>query len=171
MTGNIAKCFLFFAMGLSMPGIISCNENKQNRPQMQKTTPAVNVIVKKPGSSFNDTVIIQTRAAIFYTPDSLQMQKIKTVNEKNIYDMLVHDCHYQVENARNVLKHEWPHIRIIDVSKARYLLFEKQDGSRMCVDLNNKNDICGLFVFDTKKDPVLVDMPNVNTVLNYYFGR
>ncbi len=41
----------------------------------------------------------------------------------------------------------------------------------MVIDLNAKNNICGLYLFDTKKDPEPVDMPNVDTFLGFYFGN
>jgi hypothetical protein len=99
------------------------------------------------------------------------MEKIKEVNEKVIFDMITHDCYYQIQNARVVLKKYWPRVRIIETSKARYLLFVKANKSNLCIDLNNKNDICGLFLFDRKKDPVLADMPNINTELGSYFSK
>lgn len=80
-----------------------------------------------------------------------------------------HDCYYQMQNARLSLKNDWPKVKIIEVSRARYLLFIKSAGTKMVIDLNDKNDICGIFLFDGKQDPVLVDMPNVDTFLNVYF--
>jgi len=99
------------------------------------------------------------------------MGKIKSVNTKVIFDMLTHNCHYQMENAHIVIKRYWPQIKIVEVSRFRYLLFEKTNKSKVCIDLNDKNDICGLFLFDGKKDPVLVDMPNIDTQLGFYFSK
>ena len=53
----------------------------------------------------------------------------------------------------------------------RYLLFIKANKNIKCIDLNDKNDICGLFLFDTKKDPALIDMPNIDTQLELYFSK
>jgi hypothetical protein len=151
----------------------SCSENskKYNNQQEEKSAKAKPPIIKKPASSFNDTIIVTAKSAVFYTPDSLQMEKIKAVNEKAIFDMITHDCHYQIQNARMVLKKYWPQIHVIEASKARYLLFVKANESKICIDLNNKNDICGLFLFDRKKDPVLVDMPNIDTEMGFYFSK
>ena len=151
----------------------SCSENSKNNNNKQeeqsaKTKPP---IIKKPGSSFNDTISVSVKAAVFYSPDSLQMDKIKGVNEKAIFDMLTHDCHYQMQNARIVLTKYWPQLHVVEATKARYILFVKKNGSKIWIDLNNKNDICGLFLFDTKKDPVLVDMPNIDTELGFYFSK
>jgi len=152
--------------------IYSCNnDNRKNVAQNETIAKPKSPIIKKPGSSFNDTLIIKTKSAVFYMPDSVQMGKIKTVNEKTIYDLLEHNCHFQMENAREVIKKYWPQIKIIETSKYRFLLFEKANKEKKCIDLNDKNDICGLFLFDRKKDPVLVDMPNIDTQLSLYFSR
>ena len=125
----------------------------------------------KPPGSFSDTVIINTTSAVFYNPDSLQLEKIKAISDTMIFESIIHDCFYQMRNARIALKENWPHIRIIEISKARYLLFIKEDNSQQCIDLNTKNDMCGIVVFNRIKDPVLIDIMNINTSLDFYFKK
>jgi len=144
-------------------------EKKIKQPEKDKV--AKHPIIKKPPSSFDDTIIIDSKSAVFYNPDSVQMEKIKLVNEKNIYATITHDCYYQMENARNVIREYWPRIRIVEVVKARWLVFVKADEGKIFIDLDAKNDICGLFLFDPNKDPELADMPNINTVLDFYFRK
>lgn len=136
---------------------------------MEKSGVTKPPVIKKPPSSFDDTVIINSPSAVFYNPDSLQMEKIKSVNENRVYATITHDCFYMMQNARNVIRKHWPRIRVVEVIKARYLLFVKKDQRKICIDLNAKNNICGLFLFDPKKDPELADMPNVDTRLGFYF--
>ncbi len=159
------------AMMLFLFNFSCCEISEKNNPPSEKVLQIKHPIIKKPGSSFNDTIIVYGGSAVFYSPDSLQMIKIKAVNEKDIFDMITHDCHYQMQNARTVIKKYWPELKIIDASKARYLLFVKEDKNKILIDLNDKNDICGLFLFDAKKDPVKVDMPNIDTALGFYFTR
>jgi hypothetical protein len=150
--------------------ICSCNNNTpKDKGQKDTVTENKNHIIPKPGTGFSDTLIINTKAAVFFSPDSIQMEKIKGVNEKRIFDMLTHDCHYQMLNAKNSLSQDWPQIKIVEAKKVRYLLFIKEDQSKLIIDLNQKNDICGLFLFDRKKNPVLADMPNIDTVLRLFF--
>ena len=144
---------------------------KKSEQQGGKKIAAKPPIIKKPASSFGDTLIINRVSAVFYTPDSPQMIKIKAVNEKATFEMIEHDCYYQMRNARMVLKQYWPQVNIVEVSKARYLRFVKNDKSNVFIDLNDKNDICGVFLFDKKKNPVLIDMPNVDTELGFYFKK
>ena len=165
---------LFTICSMIIPGlfIFSCSEPaKKNNYPKEKKSEAKPAIIKKPGSSFLDTIMVDSKSAVFYNPDSLQMGKIKAVNEHATFAMITHDCFYQMQNARIVLKKYWPQIKVIETSKARYLLFVKGDHGKVCIDLNNKNDICGLFIFDREKDPMLVDMPNINTVLGFYFKK
>ena len=150
----------------------SCSEGyKKNTQQAEVSSKTKSLIIKKPGTGFIDTIVIKANSAVFYRPDSIQMEKIKTVNEKATFDMLTHNCHYQMENALIVIKKYWPQIKIIETTKFRYLLFEKTDKSKVCIDLNDKNDICGLFLFDGKKNPALIDMPNIDTQLSLYFSK
>jgi hypothetical protein len=165
---SISLCWIIAALLF----IYSCSDPaKKNEYQEGKKIAAKPPIIKKPASSFEDTLIIDRVSAVFYTPDSLQMIKIKAVNEKAIFEMIEHDCYYQMRNARMVLKRYWPQVSIIEISKARYLRFMKEDKRNVIIDLNEKNDICGVFLFDKKKNPVLIDMPNVDTELGFYFKK
>jgi hypothetical protein len=150
---------------------LGCTGNSENKRNIQKKIIPATLVLSKPPSSYTDTLIITSPSAVFYNPDTLQLEKIKSINKKNIFESLEHDCFYQMRNARMVLKKYWPKVRIIETSKARYLLFIKADKSKKCIDLNSKNDICGIFLFDNKKDPELIDMMNVDTALEFYFNK
>jgi hypothetical protein len=149
----------------------SCSDSVQKNKPVIKNQDNKSITVRKPPSSFEDTIVIDYPSAVFYNPDSLQLDKIKSVYEKRVYETMTHDCFYMMQNAREVLKKHWPRIRIVEVKKARYLLFVKKDRSRFCIDLNKKKNICGMYIFDLKKDPEMVDMPNVDTFLGFYFGQ
>jgi hypothetical protein len=168
MKKNISA-FTIYAMTAIFLLTGSCNQVNTRKMATEKKNKSV--IIKKPGSDYNDTLIIKSKSAVFYIPDTLQMGKIKMVNKKEIFDLLTHNCRYQMQNAREVIKKDWPQIKIIETSTYRFLLFEKANTNKKCIDLNDKNDICGLFLFDRKKDPVLVDMPNIDTQLRLYFSK
>jgi hypothetical protein len=126
---------------------------------------------KKPPSSFSDTVIIRSRSAVFYLPDSAQLVNIKAVNEKMIFESLMHDCFYQMRNARIVIQRDWPDIQVQDVSKERFLNFVRPDGKWKIIDLDSVNDICGIYLFDPGRAPELIDMMNIDTELGFYFKK
>jgi hypothetical protein len=164
----VSICIIFLPVILNF----ACKETtqKEDRDQ-QRNTNEVTIAVKKPPSSFNDTLFITIRSAVFYRPDSIQLATIKRVNKKNIYESLTHESFYQMRNAKVVLQKYWPQIKIIENSNCRWLVFIKADKSKAVIDLNSKNDISGIFLFDPKKDPELIDMMNIDTALGFYFEK
>lgn len=151
----------------------SCNypTKKDKKDTVKEGKKLVRAFISKPGSSFSDTLILKTACAVFYKPDSVQLKKIEAVNQPMVFEGLMHDCFFQMRNARMVLKKYYPQIKIIETTKARYLLFIKEHGGRNLIDLNSNNDICGIYVFNSEKNPELIDMANVDTELRFYFSN
>lgn len=123
----------------------------------------------KPPSQLADTLVVNPGAAVFYFPDSIQLLHIRAVRDKNIFETEEHYCEYQTKNARLLLKKAWPQIHIMETSRHRYLLFIKKDKNNTCIDLDDKSDMCGVFLFDGIKEPELADMMNFDNSLRFYF--
>lgn len=128
-----------------------------------------NQILKKPGSSFTDTMVLQVASAIFYYPDTLQDAKIKAITASNIYNSSVHEMFYQMRNAKMVIKKSYPDLKIVDLINCRFVLIKKKDGSHQIIDLNTYNDAKGLIMTNGIKNPQLADMTNIDTELYRYF--
>ncbi len=156
--------FVFFACSGN-------GDSEKNNTQEEQKSGTIHSGYKKPPSSFSDTIIITGNSAVFYNSDSLQLEKIKEVIEMPVYESNVHDCFFQMRNARMVLKKYWPQIEITETAKYRYILFVKANNKKTCIDHNEKNDMCGIFLFDGIKEPELVDMMNIDTALGYYFSK
>jgi len=109
-------------------------------------------------------------ASVFFQPDSVQMQKIKAANEPMVFESLTHDCFYQMKNARLVIDRNWPSISVIVDSTARWLIFIGSNKT-FTVDLDEVNNICGIYLFDGVKDPVRIDMTNIDSELDFYFKK
>jgi len=118
-----------------------------------------------------DTLMISQPSAIFFTADSLQREKLKARLGENPFEGADHECFYQMKNARTSLKEHWPQIRIYEVTDTIVLLFQREDGQKPFIDLRTKNDLCGLYLFNRKQDPVPADMMGIGTSLERYFTR
>lgn len=153
--------------------LFSCNNNgaasEQEHNKLKNVT-AATVVIKQP-STFQDTLIIHSPAAVFYHPDSFQLLKIKAHTDSMQYAGSMHEYFYQMRNARIVIKKTWPALTIIEAKKYRYLLFIEKNGAKDCIDLDKKNDPYGLFVFDLKKPPRLIDMTNIETGISFYLNE
>lgn len=149
--------------------LISCsNQSSKTGKKESDNNNSIPDVLSKPGSSFQDTLIIRKLSAVIYYPDSVQLEKIKLVTDTNVYKSSVHEFTYQIHNAHLVIEKTWPQIEIIESKNYRYIQFIKKDGSKDLVDLDKENDAYGLFVFNGKKDPVLIDMTNIETEISFY---
>jgi hypothetical protein len=151
--------------------LICCSNLHKDQPADKNNLRSKDTIKTKPPGSFSDTLVINYPAAVFYNPDSTQLAKIKSISEPMIFESAEHDCFYQMRNARIVLKKNLPHVQIIETSKARYIQFIKSDKSFTITDLDTKNDMCGIIFFNRIKDPLLIDMMNIDTEWDYYFKK
>ena len=163
--------FQFFAFFLAVMPVISCSDSPRQKVSAQNKMENKSKVKNKPPGSFSDTININAHSAVFYHPDSLQVEKIKTNTDTMIFESTMHETFYQMRNSRVVLKQYYPHIKIIEVKNARYLLFVKAGGEKEYIDLNTINDPGGLFIFDGHKAPHLVDMTNIETELGFYFSK
>ena len=154
-----AICFI------TVVSVFSCS-NPSNQKQVAKET-----IRTKPPSSFPDTITVSVPSAIFFKPDSLQLEKIKKATDSKIFESMQHDCFYQMRNAGNLLTDQYPKIKIIEVVNASHLLFKMANGQIKIVDLNANNDPCGIYLFRPDKEPRLTDMTNIDTELGFYFSK
>lgn len=147
---------------------LSCNNYQENNAEKSKTLLHA---YKKPVSNYQDSLFINESVAIFYYPDSIQLLKIKNRMDSNVYDGTMHEFFYQMRNAKTVLQKSWPKIKIVHARDCRFLVFQKNNGRNEIIDIDNKNDAYGLFLFDQKKSPQLVDMTNIETALSTYFNQ
>jgi hypothetical protein len=165
---NIIEMKFRFACFLSILLNFSCSDSTGPARHAENKI-EVKYPVKKPPSNFSDTIKIDLPAAVFYSPDSLQLEKIKSVTDVRVFDGSMHEYYYLMRNARSVIKKYFPQLKIIEAKNVRYLLFIGANKERDIIDLDSKNDAYGLFVFDRKKSPQLLDMANIESELGFYF--
>ena len=134
-----------------------------------ETIAEVKQVSTKPGSSFQNMLIITESCALFYKPDSVQKQKIKAVTESQIFESSMHDFFYLQRYARKFLKEHWRGLKIIEAKNVRFLFFIKKDRSSEIIDLDKLDDSYGLILFNRIKSPLQIDMANVETEVPDYF--
>ncbi len=156
---------------IGMVACFACSEQVKQKPATEPLKPVADTIRVKPPSHYQDTLVIKGGAAIFYYPDSLQDRTIQSITDSAIYNSSVHEMFYQMRNARIVLRKYYPRLTIKEARNVRYIRFEGVDGQSQYIDLNTKNDARGMFIFDGKQPPRLVDMTNVETELGFYFKQ
>ena len=149
----------------------ACTNNKENneKPKTEVSLPGKPKL--KPGSTYRDTLKINNLTAVFFSPDSTQLNKMKVVTDSLVFVSMQHDCFFQMRNSSIILKKYYKQVKIIEAKKVRYLLFEMENETKEIIDLDSTYDPCGVYLFDGIKKPVLADMPNIETALGNYFKK
>ncbi len=168
---NIKIAFQFFTFFSAAMLCASCSHSSRTIDVAQSKIENDHLLKTKPQSNFSDTLKINSAAAVFYAPDSLQLEKIKSVTTANVFDANMHEYFSLIKNAHSVIKKYYAQIKIIEAKNVRYLLFITADKITDCVDLDSKKDIYGLFIFNRQKPPVFTDMANIETELGFYFNK
>jgi hypothetical protein len=125
----------------------------------------------KPPSSYQDTLHIETPAAVFYYPDSIQLEKIKSLTDPQVLDGSIHEYYYLQKNARKEVGIFDNRLPIFDAKNVRFLLFINNGKIDTCIDLDTRNDAFGMFISTPLKKPHSVDMANIDRELSAYFGN
>lgn len=157
----------FQLLGIAVILFVSCNNNNPDKGVSEPELTEMNKPTKKPASTSHDTLLIVRPAVVLYHPDTFQLQQIKSQTDSMLYDGMMHDFFYQMRNARAIIKKNWPSLSIVESRNFRYILFKK-DSSHLIIDLDTKTDPYGLIIFNTKKDPIQVDMTNLETGISFY---
>lgn len=142
----------------------SCNQ-KNERSGIKANT---NKPIKhKPQSNFLDSLEIQGPTAVFYYPDSIQLETIKSITDSQILDGTLHELQFQIKYSKKVIRTNWSELNIVDAQNVRFLVFKQDTSILNIVDLDAYDDPYGLFVFNGNKQPVLIDMTNLEQGLHY----
>lgn len=164
---RMTKGRLAFIFSLILAG--ACRQPAQTRKNSISTNSPKQKSYQKPPSSYNDSLKIRSSAVVFFEPDSVQLQKIKAVEDTLFFKGTMHEYFYLMRYAHTFLKEQWPQLKIIEARNVRYLLFQKADKTIDVIDLN-KYEPKGMFAFDQHKAPVLIDIPNIESRIPDYFS-
>lgn len=154
---------IFFLLACRYQSVKKYGQNKNDKKENKSPT--------KPPTFFSDTLKIDSKTAVFYYPDSIQLEKIKARSDTSVYYAVMHEYYSQVRYVHIVLKQYWPKINIVEARNVRYLLFIKSDKTREVIDLDTKFDPYGLFVFDPQKNPSQLELTNAESEIGFYFTK
>src|SRR5688572_21484454 len=157
---------MVFYTFISIMAFIACTS-----PTMQNGTGKPEKLHAKPPSSYQDTLRITDFSAVFYSPDSMQLERIRLLTEEQVFNGSMHEYYYQQRNAGLFFQKHWPQLTIVEAKNIRYLLFVSLDQHTEINDLDKLNDAYGIFVFASGQSPLQIDMTNVETQVADYFQR
>jgi hypothetical protein len=114
-----------------------------------------------------DTLTIDTKAAVFFQPDSLQIEKrMKEVGESD-FRAGADDYIYYINISAEYLEKQG--LTVMDAKGKKYLKFVKTDKKEQVVRLDTLNDLWGMYLFDPEKKPHYADITEIEDDYKNYF--
>jgi hypothetical protein len=124
-------------------------------------------LVTKKLSSDSDTLTIATKSAVFYQPDSLQIEKrMKETGEEN-FRAGADDYIYYVNTSADYLEKQG--LPVIDAKNKKYLKFIMADKKVQLIKLDTLAELWGMYLFDPTKTPNFADITVIEDDYKRYF--
>jgi hypothetical protein len=132
-----------------------------------KADTAKTQIVANPIPLDTDTLTIDRKAAVFYQPDSLQIERrMKEVGDAD-FRAGVDDYIYYVNTSAEYLEKEG--LPVIDAKNKKYLKFVLADKQVQVIKLDTLEELWGMYLFDPRKKAYAADMTTIeDEYKNYY---
>jgi hypothetical protein len=158
--------------------IFSCATNDQKQePKSDTLIPSADTtqrvdtlkaqIAAQPSPLDTDTLTIDRKAAVFYQPDSLQMEKrMKQVGEAD-FRAGADDYIYYVNTSAEYLEKEG--LPVLDAKNKQYLKFVLADRQVQVIKLDTLEELWGMYLFDPKKKAYAADMTVIEEEYKSYY--
>ncbi len=120
-----------------------------------------------PGRPGHDTLLVQTKAAVYYYPTAKRADiRKKKIGEKS-FKIAADDF---VSGFKEIAKSlEKDSVPSIEARNKNFLIFVQHDGSRTVVNLDSLREIWGVYLFTPEKQPKPLDMMDFTMdIKNYY---
>lgn len=165
-----SMCFKHFATIALAVFIVSCGARKESESVTTQTSYAVRTETAKLSRIATDTVVISERAAIFFDPDTVQIEKAKKecLEEDDFYTAADDNLYYMwlASNFIDSVK-----LKKVDIMGKKVLKFVSATGGATFVNLDTVNWLWGVYFFDPQKKPHDADVVSIEEEYHKYFKQ
>jgi hypothetical protein len=164
------KSYLKLLLFLSL-SFFSCRtavkENDIKQPQTSPVDTQKTSTEPIKGRLTGDTLIIQQRCAVFYAPDSVQMEKrMKLVGEEE-FRAGADDYIYYINTSVDYLEKQY--LSVINAKDRKYISFITADKRSQLIKLDTLEELWGIYLFDPNKKPYHSDLTIIEEEYKEYF--
>ena len=151
--------------------LVSCSNKIEKKDKANLQQPAFESLSKVKDTlarvDHSDTLNINRKAAVFYSPDSIQIAKRKKeIGEDNFY-VGADDYLYYLHTSYDFL--DSVKLPIFDAKDKKYLRFILDNKSQTIIRLDTLPELWGIYFFSPGKKEKLVDMLDISEEYNNYF--
>lgn len=159
--------FLSILVLLCTLAIASCTYNDPATEGHSLSDTAIKPIVSDPSPLTTDTLIVTSKAAVFYQPNSVQIEKrMKEVGEED-FRMGMDDYLFYMNESWTYLKQQG--MPVVDVKDKKFIKFISANNTIRLVQLDTVPELWGVYFFDPARSPHHADMTNVDEEYKAYY--
>ena len=114
-----------------------------------------------------DTLVVDQAAAVYFIPDSAQMENWKKKVGEQDFATVSDDWSSYMNSASEYLK--TTSTPVVDASGKKVILFLKAGGAQSLVGLDTVSNYWGYYLFDPAKDPQYADITSIQDAYKNYF--
>jgi hypothetical protein len=114
-----------------------------------------------------DTLLISEKAAIFITPDSLRIEKLKQEGSEEDFNVTANDYLYYMGTAQEFL--DSVKVRVVDVENEKFIKFVGSNKKRQLITISKQLEPWSIYFFDPAKKAKQVDMTAIEEEYKDYF--
>lgn len=152
--------------------ISSCTFNDSTKEENVKEIHSLPDLAIRPivsdSSPLNaDTLIVTSKAAVFYQPDSVQIERrMKEVGEEE-FRMGMDDYLFYMNESWTYLKQQG--IPVVEARSKKWIKFISANNKIQLVRLDTVPELWGVYLFDPAKSPYPADMTNMEEAYRSYY--
>ncbi len=150
--------FLFALAFCLLPAPFSCSNREAEY--------AKESLNSKNENALPDTLLITSKAAVFFQPDSLTIAGRLTGKDSEDFRMGMDDYLFSLNESLEFLKEQ--KLSVIDAFHSKYILFKGNDNS-FVVKIDSLPELWGLYLFEPGKQPLYADITDIETEYGRYF--
>ena len=165
----------YISVLLALFTLISCNQTVNQKEENLNSITTISekkVSTKKINntkSSKNgiDTVVIKNQTAIIIEPTDKQIEKRKReIGEEDFYIGADDYMWYLNESTETFRKNK---LNVLNIKNGKIIKFEMENGNNAILELNGKDELWQIYLFDPKLKPKKIDMTDSKNEYKTYF--
>ena len=165
----------YISVVLALFTLISCNQTVNQKEENLNSITTISekkVSTKKINntkSSKNgiDTVVIKNQTAIIIEPTDKQIEKRKReIGEEDFYIGADDYMWYLNESTKTFRKNK---LNVLNIKNGKIIKFEMENGNNAILELNGKDELWQIYLFDPKLKPKKIDMTDSENEYKTYF--
>ena len=165
----------YISVVLALFTLISCNQTVNQKEENLNSITTISekkVSTKKINntkSSKNgiDTVVIKNQTAIIIEPTDKQIEKRKReIGEEDFYIGADDYMWYLNESTETFRKNK---LNVLSIKNGKIIKFEMENGNNAILELNGKDELWQIYLFDPKLKPKKIDMTDSENEYKTYF--